>query len=103
MRLPSMTQISRENSNDELAMPAGARFGPYRITERIGRGGMAVVYKATIEGPAGFEKQVVVKTLLPSLAKNPEFVELFTAEAKTTARLAHPGIVNVYDFGIMDG
>src|SRR5262249_34007737 len=66
-------------------------------------GGMAVVYKAKTEGPNGFEKDVVVKTLLPKLARTGEFVELFTAEAKTSARLAHPGIVHVYDYGIMNG
>src|SRR5262249_8351310 len=37
------------------------------------------------------------------LAHDPEFVELFTAEAKTSALLAHPGIIHVYDYGIMDG
>jgi serine/threonine-protein kinase len=78
-----------------------ARFGPYLLTERIGRGGMAAVYKARIEGPNGFAKTVVVKRLLAELTAKPEFLELFTAEAKTTAQLSHPGIVQVFDFGII--
>src|SRR5436305_1077068 len=81
--------------------PAGARFGPYLLKERIGRGGMAVVYKAKIEGANGFEKTVVVKALLPALTSKPEFLEMFTSEAKTTAQMSHPGIVHVYDFGLI--
>jgi tRNA A-37 threonylcarbamoyl transferase component Bud32 len=89
--------------SDQRTLLPGTRFGAYQLLERIGRGGMAIVYKAKTEGPHGFEKVVVVKTLLPQFARNPEFVELFTAEAKTSARLSHPGIVSVYDYGIMDG
>src|SRR5689334_5254780 len=89
--------------SDERTLPFGTHFGAYRLSERIGRGGMAIVYKAKTEGPHGFAKDVVVKTLLPQFARNPEFVELFTAEAKTSARLSHPGIVSVYDYGIMSG
>jgi serine/threonine protein kinase len=89
------------DTDDAPHPPEGVRFGPYLLLERIGRGGMAVVYKAKIEGPSGFEKTLVVKKLLPSLTSNPEFLRMFTAEAKTTAQLSHPGIVHVYDFGLI--
>jgi tRNA A-37 threonylcarbamoyl transferase component Bud32 len=86
-----------------FATKGGVRFGPYLLTDRIGHGGMAEVYRAKIQGHSGFEKTVVVKVLLPALLENPEFVDLFTAEAKTTAQLSHAGIVQVHDFGVFRG
>ena len=79
------------------------RFGGYLLTERLGQGGMAVVYKAKREGWSGFEKTVVVKAMLPALAQNKQFVDLFISEAKMTAQLSHPGIVQVHDFGVFQG
>src|SRR3954452_4411018 len=79
------------------------RFGAYLLTDCIGQGGMAVVYKATREGWSGFEKTVVVKAMLSALAANPEFVDMFIAEAKISAQLSHPGIVQVHDFGVWAG
>ena len=77
--------------------------GPYTLTQLIGQGGMAVVYKAKRNGPAGFEKTVVVKAMLPGLISRKELVDLFRAEAKLSAQLNHPNIVQVHDFGISDG
>jgi serine/threonine-protein kinase len=77
--------------------------GPYRLNELLGQGGMAVVYKAKRQGPAGFEKTVVVKLMLPGLIARGELVDLFRAEAKLSAQLAHPNIVQVHDFGVVDG
>jgi serine/threonine-protein kinase len=96
-----MDSVADKSIEGDPLPPAGARFGPYLLGERIGRGGMAVVYKAKIEGPGGFEKPVVLKLLLPALTAKPEFLEMFTSEAKTTAQLSHPGIVHVYDFGLL--
>jgi hypothetical protein len=79
------------------------RLGTYELVERIGRTGLAELHRAVHNGPNGFEKTVVVKTLLPSLKSNHELVSLFTAQAKTTAQLSHTGIAQVYDFGIADG
>ncbi len=79
------------------------RLGPYQLGECIGRGGMAVVCKAKMVGPFGFEKQLVVKRLHSALMQRREFFELFTQEARITAQLGHPGIVQVHDFGVSDG
>jgi serine/threonine-protein kinase len=79
-----------------------ARFGTYQLGECLGRGGMAAVYKARRRGPGGFEKQVVVKTILPQLARKPQFVRLFKQEAKLSARLSHNNVVQVTDFGVVD-
>src|SRR6476646_330769 len=80
-----------------------ARFGAYLLTECIGQGGMAVVYRAKREGWSGFEKTVVVKAMLPALAATREHVDRFIAEAKIQAQLSHPGIVQVHDFGVFQG
>ena len=79
------------------------RFGAYLLTDCIGQGGMAVVYRAKREGWSGFEKTVVVKAMLPSLAAHREHVDRFIAEAKMQAQLSHPGIVQVHDFGVFQG
>ncbi len=79
------------------------RFGAYLLTDCIGQGGMAVVYRAKREGWSGFEKTVVVKAMLPALAAHREHVDRFIAEAKIQAQLSHPGIVQVHDFGVFKG
>ncbi|HWE27360.1 MAG TPA: serine/threonine-protein kinase, partial [Polyangia bacterium] len=79
------------------------QFGPYLLTECVGQGGMAVVYKATRHGPSGFTKTVVVKAMLPALTSQREFVAMFSGEARLMAQLAHPNIVQVHDFGVVDG
>src|SRR3954469_19264470 len=79
------------------------RCGAYLLTDCIGQGGMAVVYRAKREGWSGFEKTVVVKAMLPALASHREHVDRFIAEAKIQAQLSHPGIVQVHDFGVFSG
>jgi len=79
------------------------QFGPYLLTECVGQGGMAVVYKATRHGPSGFTKTVVVKAMLPALTSQREFVAMFSGEARLMAQLSHPNVVQVHDFGVVDG
>jgi serine/threonine-protein kinase len=75
----------------------------YRLTQKIGSGGMAEVFRATGEGPEGFERAFVVKRILPRLSEAPEFVGMFVDEAKISARLLHPNIVQVFEFAYQDG
>jgi beta-lactam-binding protein with PASTA domain/serine/threonine protein kinase len=70
--------------------------GRYRITGRVARGGMATVYTATDQR---LERTVALKIIHPSQATNVHFVDRFTDEAKTIARLTHPNVVAVYDQG----
>jgi hypothetical protein len=77
-------------------------FGPYLLTECIGRGGTAVVYKAKRLGASGFEKQVVVKTILPELMCDPRFLQLFREEARLSGQLAHGNIAQAFDFGVIN-
>jgi serine/threonine protein kinase/tetratricopeptide (TPR) repeat protein len=74
-------------------------FGRYRLLERLGQGGMAEVFKAKSYGVEGFEKILVIKRILPELARSPEFVEMFIHEAKLAVRLSHANIVQVFDLG----
>jgi serine/threonine-protein kinase len=83
--------------------PAPLMLGPYELTQRIATGGMAEVYLARRAGPHGFQKVVAVKRILPQLASDTDFVAMFVDEARVCARLAHPNIVQVFDFGEQDG
>jgi len=74
-------------------------LGRYQLLERIGEGGMAEVFKARSLGVEGFEKQLVVKRILPRLAENAAFVRMFIHEAKLAVRLSHANIVQVFDLG----
>jgi len=75
----------------------------YRLTEKIGSGGMAEVFRAVAEGPEGFERSFVVKRIHPRLSEAPEFVRMFVDEAKISARLVHPNIVQVFEFAHQAG
>ncbi len=81
----------------------GARFSRYQILSRLAIGGMAEVWLAVFSSVRGFRKQVVVKTMLPHLAVHPGVVDMFIREAALGARLSHPNIVHVSDFGELDG
>ena len=83
-------------------LPQPISFGKYTLFERIGRGGMADVFKARVQGPAGFERIFVVKRILPHLSDDPIFTKMFIDEAKLAARLNHPNIVQVFELGSVD-
>jgi serine/threonine protein kinase len=80
-----------------------AAFGRYRLLERLGQGGMAEVFKAKSYGVEGFEKILVIKRILPELARSQEFVDMFIHEAKLAVRLSHANIVQVFDLGKASG
>jgi hypothetical protein len=79
------------------------RFGRYTLVERIAIGGMAEIFKAKTHGAHGFEKTLVVKRILPHLAEDSEFVDMFVDEAKVMVQVNHPKVVQVMDFGEVDG
>src|SRR5271167_1796342 len=80
-----------------------AAFGRYRLLERLGQGGMAEVFKAKSYGVEGFEKILVIKRILPELARSQDFVDMFIHEAKLAVRLSHANIVQVFDLGKAPG
>ncbi|MCI0341198.1 MAG: tetratricopeptide repeat protein [Planctomycetales bacterium] len=79
----------------------GTMLGPYQVEERIGRGGMSVVYRAH---HAGLGRDFALKVLRPGLSLEPEALARFRREARAAASLAdHPGIVAAHDMGEADG
>ena len=79
-----------------MKLEAGARLGHYRIISLLGRGGMADVYRAEDER---LGREVALKAVPPEFARDPERVERFEREVRAAARLTHPNIVTVYEFG----
>ena len=78
-----------------MADLTGRTFGKYTLQQRLGRGGMAEVYKAY---HPGLNRFVAVKILHAHLAEAPDFLVRFRREAQAVAQLRHPHIVQVYDF-----
>jgi predicted Ser/Thr protein kinase len=78
----------------------GTRLGQYEVVERLGGGGMAVVYRA-VQQPLG--REVALKALSSELFQDDGFVKRFETEAKTLAKLDHPNILPIYDFELSDG
>lgn len=75
----------------------------YEILGRIASGGMADVWLARARGAAGFEKLVALKSILPAVASEPHFTEMFIEEARLAAKLSHPNCVQIYDLGHEEG
>lgn len=75
------------------------QIGRYQILDRVAVGGMAELFKAQLQGQLGFEKLVAIKKILPHLAGDRSFVEMFIDEARITAQLDHKHIVSVFELG----
>ena len=74
-------------------------FGKYVLLERISVGGMAEVFKAKSFGVEGFEKILAIKRILPSLAEDSDFIEMFIDEAKICGQLNHANICQIFELG----
>jgi serine/threonine protein kinase len=79
------------------------RWAHYEILERIGVGGMGEVFLARQRLVPGLERLVILKTILPKLARHMPFVHQFLDEARVAATLNHPNIVSIYEVGEGDG
>lgn len=82
-----------------MPAPVPPYVGRYQVLERLAVGGMAELFKARATGEHGFEKLVAIKKILPHLAADRGFVQMFVDEARITACLDHPNIVQVYELG----
>ena len=78
----------------------GRTLGHYRITAKIGEGGMGVVYRAHDER---LDRDVAIKVLPESVAQDPDRIGRFKREAKAVAKLDHPNILAIHDFGTDEG
>lgn len=74
-------------------------FGKYLLLERLSVGGMAEVFRAKSQGVQGFEKIIAIKRILPTLATESEYVQMFVDEAKLASSLRHPNICQVFELG----
>ncbi len=84
-------------------MTAARFLGRYELLEALGEGGMGAVWLARLSGTAGFEKLCIVKTVLPAIAKDPQFVSRFTHEGRVLTQLQHSNIAQVLDMGEAEG
>lgn len=78
----------------------GTQIGNYRILEKLGEGGMGVVYKGV---DIGLDRPVAIKVLNPEFSHNPELVQRFQAEAKAQAHLNHFNLATLYAFLVEQG
>jgi serine/threonine protein kinase len=83
-----------------VSLAVGARIAGYRLEERIGQGGMAVVFRARDER---LGRTVALKLLVPGLAGNPELQQRFVSESRAAASIDDPHIVPVFSAGEADG
>ncbi len=88
-----------KGGNDEINALIGKSLGNFRIVERIGAGGMATVFKAY---QASLDRYVAIKVLPVRYARDPDFVKRFVQEARVVAKLVHPNILQIHDFGEQD-
>ena len=82
---------------------APGRIGRYEVLCELGRGGMAELYLARLDGVGGFTKLVAIKRILPHLAADRTFVDQFLNEGRLAARLSHPNVCQVHELGEDDG
>jgi eukaryotic-like serine/threonine-protein kinase len=81
------------------SLPPTQQLGKYRLVATLGQGGMGTVYLALASGLGQFRKVLVVKELRQDLTRNAGFVSMFMDEAKLTARLDHPNVVQTFEAG----
>ncbi len=98
---PSLASTAAQApASDEFTVPTAEELTKllpqFRVEAELGRGGMGVVYRGV---QLNLERPVAIKLLAPHLAANPAFAERFAREARALARLSHPNIVAVHDFG----
>jgi len=80
-----------------------ARGTRYHVVSKIAHGGMAEIFLALQQGEQGFQKPVVLKRILPTLAEDPKFVRMFVDEAHIASTLNHSNLVQVLDLGRAGG
>jgi hypothetical protein len=89
----------RQQAQSTITGFAAEEFGRYKLVEMLGVGGMAEVYLARQRAVTGAEKVVVLKRILPHLAHDSQFIEMFLQEARLAARIRHPNVVQIFDMG----
>jgi len=86
-----------------MAMKFPQKFGSYILLRKIAMGGMAEIFRGKTVGAEGFEKDLVIKRILPHYTEDEDFVKMFIDEASIAAKLQHSNIVQIFDFNVVDG
>jgi len=94
-----MTTLSNAQDVPLQPLQPGARVGNYRLLRLLGKGGMGAVYEAV---HLYIERRAAIKVLHAQLSQNPEFRTRFLNEARAVNLIQHPGLVEVYEFGLLD-
>ncbi len=87
------------NSSALDGMEATRTLGKYTLVRHLATGGMAEIWLAEQAGPGGFNKELVIKQILPHLARDESFTKMFLDEARLAAQLSHPKIAQIYELG----
>src|SRR5215467_15387931 len=95
-----LTPVCRAKAGLKMRQPVP--FGKYVLLERISVGGMAEVFKAKSFGVEGFKKILAIKRILPSMAEDLDFIEMFIDEAKICGQLNHANICQIFELGRVD-
>jgi hypothetical protein len=78
-------------------------FGKFFLLQRLAVGGMAEIFRAKVSGADGFEKEMVVKRILPARAQDQGFIQMLVNEAKLTVQLTHNNVAQIFECGTIDG
>jgi len=78
-------------------------FGKFFLLQRLAVGGMAEIFRAKIVGAGGFEKELVLKRILPERSRDENFIRMLVNEAKLTVQLTHGNVAPIYECGAVDG
>jgi serine/threonine-protein kinase len=97
------TPQSRVDPETNSASPPARPYGQYVLVRKLAEGGMAEIFLAKRLGADGFERNVVIKRMLPHLSGLPDFVEMFRDEARLAAKLSHPNIIQIHELGFAEG
>jgi serine/threonine protein kinase len=94
--------MSSVASNAPCLAP-GCRLDRYNLLLQVAEGGMGLLWLARQQGKHGFDKLVAIKTILPKLASDPGFRQMFLDEARVVSRIEHPNVAQVLDLGEEQG
>ena len=101
--MPGKPVRSDHRNHEKAPVNKPIPFGKYYLLERINVGGMAEVFRAKAYGVEGFERLIAVKRILPNIAADQAFIEMFVDEAKIAVQLNHANVAQIFDLGRADG